>query len=114
MELSELVASPKLILVTLKDVVLPKVNPDGTPALDKKGEPVTYKETVTFWTPDRQPLGVYLKLSQTLGQDQAESVEVLKGLILDKDGNRVITGDKVPPITVMVAAMAKVMEMLGK
>jgi hypothetical protein len=114
MDLSQLVASPKLVLVTLKDIELPKRNADGEPEVNKKGEPVTYKETITFYTPDRQPLNVYLKLSQSIGKDQEEIIELLKGLILDKDGNKIITGDKVPPVVVMVAAMAKVMELLGK
>jgi hypothetical protein len=115
MDLSQLVASPKLVLVTLKDIELPKLDADGNRILDKKtGEPVTYKDTITFWTPDRQPLNIYLKLSQAIGKDQDESIELIKGLILDKDGNKVIVGDKVPPVAVMVAAMTKVMELLGK
>lgn len=112
--LSELVEAPKLIEVTLTDVELPKRDAEGNVMLDKKGNQVTYKETVTFWTPDRQPLNVYLKLSNSIGKDPDASIELLKDLILDKDGKKVIVGDKVPPITVMVVAMAKVMELLGK
>ena len=112
--LADLVAAPKLIEVTLTDVELPKRDADGNVMLDKKKEPIKYKETITFWTPDRQPLNVYLKLSNSIGKDPDATINLLKDLILDKEGKKVIVDDKLPPISVMVAAMAKVMEMLGK
>ena len=71
-----------------------------------------YNEPIEFYTWDRQPLDVFLKLSNTVGSN--ESVEILKSLILDRDGNPVITEGQSLPVLISVKAMAKVMELLGK
>lgn len=98
MELTKLVAKPELIKVVLDD--------EETVA--------EYNESLEFYTWDRQPIDVFLKLSASFGVDQEASVETLKTLILDSNGNRVMTDEYILPIKVMVRAMAKVMELLGK
>lgn len=96
MELTKLVAKPQLIKIILDDEETVK----------------EYNEPVEFYTLDRQPLDVFLKLSNTMGSN--ESVEILKTLILDSEGKQVMSGDQVVPVVIAVRAMAKVMELLGK
>ena len=98
MELSKLVAKPELIKVVLDDEEII----------------ADYNEPLEFYTWDRQPIDVFLKLSSSIGVDQEASVATLKTLILDSNGNRVMTDDYVLPVKVMVKAIAKVMELLGK
>jgi len=138
MDLETLVSKPKLIAVTLPNVELdqldvdgnpiiikevsPKLNADGQPKFDLEGNPILtqigehekYYSDITFYTKDRQPLDVYLKLSLRMNKDQEASIELLKELILNKDGNRIIVDDRIPPVNVQVLVMAKVMELLGK
>jgi hypothetical protein len=101
LDLEELVSEPKLV-ECIVEAELP----------DTSGQIV--KQQIKFFTPDRQPLNIYLQLSQSLGKDQEASIELLQKIILNKDGKRIITEKKYPPVVVQVAAMAKVMELLGK
>ena len=96
MELTKLVAKPQLIKIVLDDEETVK----------------EYNEAIEFYTMDRQPLDVFLKLSNTVGSN--ESVEILKSLVLDRDGNPVVTEGQSLPVLISVKAMAKVMELLGK
>lgn len=98
MDLTQLAAEPKLIEVML----------DDKQTLKEFGEPLT------FWTYDRQPLNTYLALSTAMTADQDKAVELLKTLVLDKEGKPVMTGKMILPAKVMVSAMTKVMELLGK
>lgn len=98
MELTKLVAKPELVKVVLDDA-----------------ETIAeYNEPLEFYTWDRQPLDTFLKLSNAIGVDQQASVDILKTLILDKDGNQVVTDGHALPVKVMVRTMAKVMDLLGK
>lgn len=98
MELSNLVAQPELIKITLDDEDTIK----------------EYNEAVEFYTWDRAPLDVFLKLSNSLGHDHEASVATLKTLILTAEGKPVMTGNQILPAAVMVRAMAKIVELLGK
>jgi len=101
MNLAELSSEPQLIKVIIdNEVIVKEFSPDGTP--------------LEFYTWDRQPLDVILKLGNSLGVDQKVSIETLKTLILNDKGEVILTGTKQFPMQVMVAAMAKVMELLGK
>jgi hypothetical protein len=98
MDITKLVAKPELTKVVLDDEEII----------------AEYNEPLEFYTWDRQPIDVFLNLSGSIGIDQQATVDTLKTLILDSNGNRVMTEDFVLPIKVMVKAMAKVMELLGK
>lgn len=98
MNLSELTSKPELVKLSIDD--------EATVA--------EFGEAITFWTYDRQPLDVYLNLSNAMGKDQEKVISILKGLILTEKGEPVIQGDKLPPVKLMVKVMASVMEHLGK
>lgn len=97
MDLSTISTKPVLVLVTIDEEAIVK----------EFGEPLT------FWTWDKQPLDTYLAISGSMG-DTSKSAGMLRDLILDKEGVPVMTEGKILPAKVMVSAMTKVMELLGK
>jgi hypothetical protein len=98
MDLTLLAAKPALTKLTLDDAEI----------VEQYGEPLE------FYTWDRQPLDVFLKLSNNIGKDQNAVVDSLKTLVLNAEGNPVMTDGALLPIKVMVAVLAKVMDSLGK
>lgn len=98
MELTLLSSAPQLVEVKL----------DDKDTIKKYGEPLT------FWTYDKQPLDTYLSLSNSMGNNQEKAVEILKTLVLDKEGNPVMKDNMVLPAQIMVKAMTKVMSLLGE
>ena len=82
--------------------------------LDSKEIIKEFKEPVEIWTYDRQPLDVFMRLASSQGTDHAEMVNVLRTLILDEEGKQVIQGEVMIPTKILVAAMTKITEMLGK
>lgn len=97
MKITELSKKPELIKLVIDDKEI----------VDIYGEPLE------FYTYDRAPLDTFLKLSTSIDNNQSECIKILKTLILDEKGERVITGDSELPIRVMVQAMAKIMDKLG-
>lgn len=98
MKINQLAAKPQLIKLVLDDKDLVK----------------EFGEAVEFWTWDRQPLDVFMKLAATNGSDYAEMVNVLRTLILDEEGRQVIIGEVMLPTKILVAAMSKITDTLGK
>lgn len=98
MQLSELSKKPTLIEVILDDEEVIK----------------EYNESLIFWTFDRQPLDVFLKMANAKQDDPSSMIKALKPLILDKDGKQVIQGENVIPTNILVKAIAKLIEILGK
>ena len=98
MKLSQLAAKPALIKITLDDESLVK----------EHGEPID------FWTWDRQPLEVFMKLASAQGTDMAGIIDVVRTLILDEDGKQIIAGDTMLPSNVLIQAIGKITETLGK
>lgn len=98
MKLSQLAAKPQLIKITLDDDSIVKVH----------GEPVE------FWTWDRQPLEVFMKLANANGTDMAGIIDVVRTLILDENGKQIIQGETMLPSTILIQAIAKITESLGK
>ena len=98
MELSKLAAQPQLIKLIIDD--------EETIA--------QYNEPIEFYTWDRQPLDLFLKLSSSMNEGSNASVEILKDLILNVEGKPVIQAEQVLPVHIAVRAIAKVMEVLGK
>jgi hypothetical protein len=99
MKLSQLAAKPQLIKITLDDQSI-----------------VTqYGEAIEFYTWDRQPLEVFMKLAN---QSQSEAgsgiIDIIKTLILNDDGTEVIQGDNMLPTDVLMAAITKLTASLGK
>lgn len=98
MKLKELASKPKLIKMTLDDEALVK----------------EYGEALEFWTWDRQPLDVFMKLASTSNADAAEMINTIRVLVLDEDGRQIIDKDNMLPTDVLVAVIGKIVATLGK
>lgn len=98
MKLSELTAEPKLIEITIDD----------------KDTVEQYGEALTFYTYDRQPMDVFLRLANIDQKNAGDLINIVKTLILDESGKQVVTDKSVLPTGVLMKAIAKVSELLGK
>lgn len=98
MKLSDLAKQPQLIAVRLDDN-------------DTLAE---YGEALEFWTWDRQPMDVFLRLASIQPNDHAQVFRAVRGLILDESGKEIITDDVTLPTAVMLRVITKVTEELGK
>lgn len=97
MKLSQIAAAPKLIELTLDDQ-----------------ETLTqYGEAVTFWTWDRQPLDVFTRLASA-GDNTEQMIATVKNLILDDSGQPIMVNDVTLPTGVLIRAVTKITELLGK
>jgi hypothetical protein len=97
-KLSELKAKPKLIKVSIDDEDIIK----------------EYGEPLEFYTWDRQPMSVFLKLSAMQGENYNSVITTVKDLILDENGAQILDDEETLPITVLMKVIAKVVEGLGK
>lgn len=98
MKINQLSAKPKLILVVIDDEDTVK----------------EFGEAVEFHTYDRQPLEVFMKLANANQQDLGGMIDVVRTLILDENGKQVIMGENMLPSNVLMKAIAKIVELLGK
>lgn len=98
MQITQLAAKPQLVKLVL----------DSEELVKEFGEPVE------FYSWDRQPLDIFMKLASANQTDHAGLVDVLRTLILDEQGNQVIKGEVTVPTKILIAAMAAITEMLGK
>jgi len=97
MKLSQLASKPQLVEVTLDDEETVK----------------DFGEAITFHTWDRQPLDIFMKLAQQTEASQANAIEIVKDLILDEHGNKLLTADSMLPTKVLMRAIYKVTSLLG-
>lgn len=98
MKLSQLAAKPQLIKLTLDDEEIVK----------------EYQEPIEFYTWDRQPLDVFMKLANTDNSNMSAMVDVVRTLILDEEGKPIIDGDSMLPSKLLIASITKIVETLGK
>ena len=98
MQLSQLSTKPVLVKVTLDDEATIE----------------EFKEPLEFYTYDRQPMDVFMKLTQLDHTKQGDIIDIVKMLILDSDGKVILTKDNMLPTRVLMRAIAKVSELLGK
>lgn len=97
MNLSELSKEPKLIEITIDDEDTIK----------------EFGESLTFWTWDRQPLEVFMKLASAKHNDPGEMIDAIRPMILNSEGKQIIQGNFVLPSKVMVKAISKLVKELG-
>lgn len=97
MKISQLSAKPKLIKLTI----------------DSEDIVTEFGEAVEFYTWDRQPLDVFMKLASANTENYSAMVDILRTMILDEEGRQVIQGENMLPSKVLVAAMTKITEVLG-
>ena len=98
MKITQLASKPQLVAITLDDEDIVK----------EFGEPVE------FWTYDRQPLEIFMKLATANNTDYGKTIDVVRTLILDDKGQQVIMGEQMIPSKILIAAIAKIVELLGK
>jgi hypothetical protein len=98
MKLSQLAAKPQLIKFVL----------DDEDTIKEHGE------AIEFWSWDRQPLEVFMKLANAQQNDTGGMIDVVRTLILDENGKQVIKGETMLPSNVLIKVIAKIVETLGK
>jgi hypothetical protein len=98
MKLAQLTSEPQLIEVTL----------DDSDILEK------YGEAITFHTYDRQPMDVFMRLANIDQKNTGDLIEIVKTLILDEEGKQVLNDKNMLPTSVLMKAIQKVTEQLGK
>lgn len=96
MQLKELAKKPKLELVTV-----------DTPAIVE-----AYGEPLEFYMMDRQDLPTYLKLAQ-IKDNQEEIFNIVKDIVLDDKGKRVLSDGELLPVDIMVPVLEAAIQRLG-
>jgi hypothetical protein len=98
MKLSQLTAKPQLIDLHIDDEETIK----------------EFGEAIEFWTWDRQPMDVFMKLANATSSDTSSIISIVRTLILDEKGKEVLKDDAMLPTHVLMKAIGKVTELLGK
>jgi hypothetical protein len=99
MKLTQLVAKPQLVKITIDDEDIVK----------------QYGETLEFWVWDRQPIDKFIKLATMTSENFGDMVNAVNDMVLDELGNPIITSaDQTLPTNVMTKVIGKVVETLGK
>lgn len=98
MKLSQLTAKPQLIDVQI----------DDEETIQEFGE------AIEFWTWDRQPMDVFMKLANATSGDTSSIIGIVRTLILDDKGKEVLKDDAMLPTHVLMKAISKVTDLLGK
>lgn len=98
MKLSQIAKKPQLTKIIIDDEDIVK----------EFGEPLE------FWTWDRQPMDVFIKLSSVDPGNQSGIIENVRELVMNEDGTKVLSGEEVLPTWVLMRVMTKVVESLGK
>lgn len=96
MDLKQLAAKPKLSKVTV----------DTELVVEAYGEPVE------FYMYDRQDLPLYMKLIQ-LKEDESELWHLVKSIVLDAEGRRVLEDGEILPVDIMVPVIEAAVKHLG-
>ena len=98
MKLSELTSKPKLVELHIDDEATIK----------------EYGEKITFYSYDRQPMDVFIRLANINDKSTGDMIDVVKKLILDENGKPLLDNDNMLPTVVLMKAIGKVVEQLGK
>jgi hypothetical protein len=98
MKLSDIAKKPQLIEVTI----------DTPEIVQDIGEPVV------FWTWDRQPMDVFMRLASVDNTNTRSMIEAVRELVLDEHGQPVLVDGVTLPTRVMLAVITKIVEDLGK
>jgi hypothetical protein len=98
MNLSQLTAKPQLVLISIDDEDTIK----------------EYKEAIEFYTWDRQPMDTFMRLASATQENTGTIIDIVKTLILDEQGKMILADDHMLPTNVLMKAITRVTEMLGK
>ena len=98
MKLNSLTSKPQLIEIELNDEDTIK----------------EFGESITFHTWDRQPLDVFMKLASADHTNTGGVIGIVRTLILDEKGKEILKDDAMLPTHILMKAIGKVTELLGK
>jgi hypothetical protein len=98
MKLSQITSEPKLIEIVLDDEDTVK----------------QYGEAITFHTYDRQPMDIFMRLANVDQKNTGDLISIVKTLILDEEGKQILNDKNMLPTGILMRAIAKVTEQLGK
>ena len=98
MKLTELAAKPQLTKITINDSEI----------VEK------YGDELEFYVHDRFDMETFTKIAGVDQKDPGKLYEIVRDLILDEDGMQVMADGNVLPMDVMMSAVQKVTESLGK
>ena len=98
MKLTQLAKAPQLIRVELDDEEIRK----------------EYGDSLEFWIYDRQPIDQFVKLATTKNEDLGKIIELVNGMILDENGERILKDNLTLPTNIILKVINKVSEVLGK
>lgn len=98
MDLTKLATKPKLIEIILDDA-------DTLAA---------YGESITFYIHDRHDIPTFARMAVLDPSNFTAAAELVGGLIRDAEGNTILKDGLTLPTDVMMRAIAKVIEALGK
>ena len=97
MKLNKLASKPQLIKFTLDDADIVE----------------QYGEAIEFWSWDRQPLDVFMRLASATEGREAGMVEIVTKMILDEDGRPIITAENMLPSALMIRVIGQIVNKLG-
>ena len=98
MKLSQICSKPQLIELSIDDAEIVK----------------EYGEALTFYTWDRQPMDIFMRLANIDQKNTSDLIEIVKTLILDDQGKQMLTDENMLPTSILMKAIGKVTEQLGK
>ena len=98
MKLSKITLAPQLIPVKL----------DDEETIKEYGEPLE------FWSWDRQPMPIFIRLATATQADIPGMIDIITKLVLDEDGSEIIVEGRIPPNNILMKVVNKVTESLGK
>lgn len=83
--------------------------------LDTESLVEKYGEPITFYAYDIVPMSTYFSFFDAQSENKFEHLEkMMRNLILDKKGKRVLKDDQDLPIDIAAAAINKIGELMGK
>jgi hypothetical protein len=97
MNLSKLAAKPQLIKITI----------DDQPIVEK------YGEELDFYVYDRQDIDTFMALAAVDAENQAQVIAVIKDMVHDEEGNKIMSEGATLPIDIMTKVIEKVIGQLG-
>jgi len=97
-KLSELSSKPELKKVVLDDEEIQK----------------EFGEAIEFYTWDRQPIDLLMKMATITQESANEIIDIVSALVLDENGKPVLVDGKTIPTSVMLKVINAVVEDLGK
>lgn len=98
MKLSQLAAKPQLIKIQLED----------------EETRTAYGDVLEFYVYDRQDMETFVKMATLDVKDFDKVADIVNRMILDETGQQIVRDGLVLPTNIMMKAIHKVVEVLGK